>query len=63
MYLLIRALGAEGTELREIVFRTRNLELLANTLLLTASTLVTTTLVALPLAYLAARTDLRPAAR
>ncbi|MDK2010983.1 MULTISPECIES: ABC transporter permease [unclassified Deinococcus] len=59
-YLLIRALGAEGTELREIVFRPRNLELLANTLLLTGSTLITTTLVALPLAYLAARTDLRP---
>ena len=32
----------------------------ANTLLLTVGTLVTTTLVALPLAYLAARTDLRP---
>ncbi|MFN3630766.1 MAG: cbb3-type cytochrome c oxidase subunit I, partial [Casimicrobiaceae bacterium] len=59
-YLLIRALCAEGTELREIVFRPRNLELLANTLLLTGSTLITTTLVALPLGYLAARTDLRP---
>ncbi|WP_221088710.1 ABC transporter permease [Deinococcus aquaedulcis] len=60
VYLVVRAFGAEGAELREIVFRARNLELLGNTLLLTAATLLTTTLVALPLAFVAARTTLRP---
>ncbi|AIZ45649.1 iron ABC transporter permease [Deinococcus radiopugnans] len=59
-YLVLRALGAEPGELREIVFRSRNLVLAGNTLLLGASVLLTTTLVALPLAFLAARTDLRP---
>ncbi|MCD0165959.1 iron ABC transporter permease, partial [Deinococcus sp. 12RED42] len=60
VYLVLRALDAESSELREIVFRARNLELLANTLLLTLGVLAGTTLIALPLAYLAARTDLRP---
>ncbi|MFD1731228.1 hypothetical protein ACFSC4_09455 [Deinococcus malanensis] len=59
-YLALRALGAEWTELREIVFRWRNLQLLGNTVLLTAAVLVTTTLVALPLAFLSARSDFRP---
>ncbi|PNY82072.1 ABC transporter permease [Deinococcus koreensis] len=59
-YLVLRAFGAEWTELREIVFRVRNLELLGNTLGLTVSVLLTTTLVALPLAFLAARSDFRP---
>lgn len=59
-YLVLRALGAEPGELREIVFRPRNLMLAGNTLLLGAAVLLTTTLVALPLAFLAARTDLRP---
>ncbi len=59
-YLGLRALGAEAGELREIVFRGRNLMLAGNTLLLGASVLLTTSLVALPLAFLAARSDLRP---
>lgn len=59
-YLMLRALGAQADELREIVFRTRNLHLLGNTVLLTLATLLTTTLVALPLAFLTARSDLRP---
>lgn len=60
VYLALRAGAAEPTELREIVFRARNLELLGNTVLLTLATLLSTTLMALPLAFLAARTDFRP---
>jgi len=60
-YLALRALGAEGQELRDIVFRVRNLELLRNTLGLALGVLLTGTAVALPLAYLAARTTFRPA--
>lgn len=59
-YLVLRALSAQGDELREIVFRPRNLELAFNTLLLTLATLMTTTLLSLPLAFLATRTDFRP---
>ncbi|ACO46899.1 iron ABC transporter permease [Deinococcus deserti] len=59
-YLVLRALGAEWTELREIVFRWRNVQLFGNTVLLTVAVLVTTTLVALPLAFLSARSDFRP---
>ncbi|WP_034386514.1 iron ABC transporter permease [Deinococcus sp. YIM 77859] len=59
-YLVLRALGAQGEELREIVFRPRNLELLGNTLGLATGVLVAGTAVALPLAYLAARTTFRP---
>lgn len=59
-YLTLRAFGAEGEELREIVFRPRNLELALNTLGLTLATALTTTLLSLPLAFLAARTDFRP---
>ena len=60
-YLVLRATGAEATELREIVFRARNLELLGHTAGLALSVLLAGTLVALPLAYLAARTTFRPA--
>jgi iron(III) transport system permease protein len=58
-YLVLRAFGAEAAELREIVFRVRNLELLGNTLLLALGVLAAGTAVALPLAYLAARTTFR----
>ncbi len=57
-YLLLRALEAEPTALREIVFRERNLWLLLNTLLLTVGVLIGSSLIALPLAWLTARTDL-----
>lgn len=59
-YLVLRAFGAQAEELREIVFRVRNLELLGNTLLLATGVLLAGTAVALPLAYLAARTTFRP---
>lgn len=57
-YLLLRALEAEPGALREIVFRERNLWLLLNTLLLTVGVLIGSCLIALPLAWLTARTDL-----
>ena len=58
LYLILRALEAEPTALREIVFRARNLELLGNTLVLAAGVLVASSALALPLAWLTARTDL-----
>jgi iron(III) transport system permease protein len=61
-YLILRAFEADGQNLREIVFRARTLELLGNTLALTAGVLVGSSLLALPLAWLLARTDL-PAKR
>ena len=57
-YLVLRALEAEPNALREIVFRERNLWLLGNTLLLTVGVLIGSSLIALPLAWLVARTDL-----
>ena len=58
-YLLIRAFGATPDTLADIVFRMRNLRLLGNTLLLTGGVLVLGTFLALPLAYLSARCDVR----
>lgn len=57
-YLLLRAVEADAATLAEIVFRARNLTLLANTLLLTFSVLALCTLIALPLAWLVTRADL-----
>ncbi len=57
-YLVLRALEADSRMLKEILWRTRNLELLGNTLLLTVGVLVASALIALPLAWLTARTDL-----
>ncbi|AEV15423.1 Iron(III)-transport system permease protein sfuB [Thermus sp. CCB_US3_UF1] len=59
LYLLLRALEAEGAALGEILFRPKNLELLGNTLGLLLGVLLLTTLLALPLAFLTTRTDLR----
>lgn len=59
VYLVIRAIGADGDKLRELVFRWRNLELLWNTLFLAAAVAVACQLLALPLAWFVARTDLR----
>lgn len=59
-YLVLRAFGAEWSELQSIVFRARNLELLLNTFFLTIGVVITSTLLALPLAFLAARTSFRP---
>jgi iron(III) transport system permease protein len=58
-YLLLRAFEADADSLREIVWRSRNLLLLGNTLGLTLAVLLCSTLIALPMAVLAARSDLR----
>lgn len=58
-YLASRALGADSSQLRELVWRHRNLELLINTMLLAAVVIAASTLVALPLAWLTTRTEMR----
>jgi iron(III) transport system permease protein len=55
VYLVVRALEADGSSLREIVFRERNLVLLGNTFVLAAMVLGLATLIALPSAWLLAR--------
>ncbi len=62
LYLVLRALEIDAETLADVVFRPRNLELLASTLKLTASVLVLSLLLAFPLAWLTTRTDL-PASR
>ena len=57
-YLMLRALEANPKDLLEIVFRARNLELLLNTVALGLGVVLATTLIALPLAWLTARTNL-----
>lgn len=59
LYLLIRAFDADIHELSQIVFRLRNLHLLSNTLQLVGAVLLIDTIIALPLAWLVTRTDLR----
>jgi iron(III) transport system permease protein len=58
-YLLVRAFEAEPAELAALVLRGRNLRLLGNTLGLAAGVLGAATALALPLAWLVTRTDLR----
>lgn len=58
-YLLLRALQANPAQLVELVLRERNLHLLGNTLLLLLGVLALTTCLALPLAWLTSRSDLR----
>lgn len=58
LYLAIRALGAEPAQVLALLWRARNAELLANTLLLATGVVAVATLIALPLAWLEQRTDL-----
>ncbi len=58
LYLVVRALEADGSSLQDIVFRVRNLVLLGNTLLLAGAVLLGATLIALPAAWLTARVQL-----
>ncbi len=58
-YLLIRAFDASPDILSNVVFRLRNLRLLVNTLLLSGGVLVLDTLIALPLAYLSVRCNIK----
>lgn len=58
-YLVVRALDADPAQLAGIVFRERNLMLLGNTLQLVALVLAIGTLIALPMAWLVTRSDMR----
>ena len=58
-YLLVRAFEAEAAELIQIVFRSRNLHLFGNTLLLAIGVMGIGALLAMPLAWLTTRTDLK----
>ncbi|MCB5409490.1 ABC transporter permease [Pseudogemmobacter faecipullorum] len=58
-YLLLRAFEADGAGILEIVFRARNFWLLLNTLKLVALVLAIGTAIALPMAWLVTRSDLR----
>lgn len=59
VYLLLRAFEAEPETLFRVVFRVRSFWLLINTLSLTALVILATTLIAMPLAWLVVRSDLR----
>ena len=57
VYLVLRAAEADPAELARLVWRPRTLRLVGNTLGLAAGTVGLATLIAAPLAWLAARTD------
>lgn len=59
IYLILRAFEANLTDLKDIVLRVKNLELLFNTLILTISVLVGTSFLATPLAFWSARTNFK----
>jgi iron(III) transport system permease protein len=58
-HLVVRAFEVNGAELRDILLRRRNLELLINTTTLGAAVIACATLIAAPLAWLTTRSDLR----
>lgn len=58
-YLIVRAAEVDPAVLRQLVLRPRTWDLLRNTLTLTAGVLLLCTVLAVPLAYLVTRTDLR----
>lgn len=58
-YLLVRAAQGEGATFQELVLRYRNLELIANTLGLAAGVVLGSLALAMPLAWLTTRTNLR----
>ena len=57
-YLVVQAVGADEDMLRLLVWRPRNLGLLVNTLGLAAAVLAVVSVLAIPIAWLTARTDL-----
>ena len=59
LYLFLRALEADPAMLGQILLRERNLTLLFNTLTLATTVLIGSSLIALPLAFLAARAKVR----
>lgn len=58
-YLAARAFDADFAVVRDLIWRPRNFRLLGNTLKLTALVLALNTLIALPLAWLTLRSDLK----
>lgn len=58
-YLVVRAASADASTVMELVFRWRNMQLLGNTLMLAGAVVVTTTIVALPLAWLTTQSNIR----
>lgn len=58
-HLVARALEVDPAQLRAILVRRRNLELLGNTVALAAAVIAVSTIVAAPLAWLTTRSDLR----
>ena len=58
-YLLLRAAEADTAELAAIVFRSRNLYLFLNTVLLVGGVVIVDIILALPFAWLTSRTDLK----
>lgn len=54
-YLVLRAFDAEPARLAELILRSRNATLLANTVLLAGGVLVATSLISLPLAWITTR--------
>ncbi|MBT8402101.1 MAG: iron ABC transporter permease [Rhodothermia bacterium] len=60
-YLIVRALDADPSRLQTLILSTRNAHLLWNTVVLALGVLAVGTIIAFPLAWLTARTDLRPA--
>src|SRR5690606_10507691 len=59
VYLVIRAAEADPASVTRLIFRARTLDLLRNTLALTASVLALCTVLAVPLAWLVVRTAIR----
>ena len=59
VYLVVRAFDAGAGSMGDLLFRARNLELLWNTLTLTAGVLCLSTFIALPLAWLTTRTSMK----
>ena len=59
LYLVFRAAEADGAMMRDVILRARNLDLLVNTIGLAAAVVVSSIVVALPLAWLTTSTDLR----
>ena len=59
IYLAVRAFEADAATLFQVVFRARNLVLLSNTLQLVFCVLAIGTAIALPLAWIVVRSDIR----
>ncbi|MFP6616265.1 MAG: iron ABC transporter permease [Candidatus Hydrogenedentota bacterium] len=59
LYLVLRAFDAGPAAFGDLLFRARNLELLWNTVRLTAGVLCVSTVIAFPLAWLTTRTSMR----